>query len=106
MRRIGSLVHLPADRTLLDERAVPPRIQRRAMRFHVDRANVGGRAGVQTTLTNMSAITGQREFVRLATTMLSDGSTLFVIGVSPQNERSAYQRIFNRVIQGLTINDR
>lgn len=70
------------------------------------RANVGGRAGVQTTLTNMSAITGQREFVRLATTMLSDGSTLFVIGVSPQNERSAYQRIFNRVIQGLTINDR
>ena len=70
------------------------------------RANVGGRAGVQTTLTNMSAITGQREFVRLATTMLSDGSTLFVIGVSPQNERSAYQRIFNRVIQGLTITDR
>lgn len=70
------------------------------------RANVGGRAGVQTTLTNTSAITGQREFVRLATTMLSDGSTLFVIGVSPQNERSAYQRIFNRVIQGLTINDR
>ena len=70
------------------------------------RTNVGGRAGLQTTLTNMSGITGQREHVILATTQLSDGSTLFVIGVSPQNERNVYQRIFNQVRQGLVINDR
>lgn len=70
------------------------------------RANVGGRNGIQTTLTNMSAITGQREHVRLATTMLSDGSTLFVIGVSPENERGTYNRVFTQVQQGLTINDR
>lgn len=70
------------------------------------RANVGGRAGLQTTLTNTSGITGQREHVLLATTMLSDGSTLFVIGVSPQNDRRLYQQIFNRVRAGLTINDR
>lgn len=70
------------------------------------RTNVGGRAGLQTTLTNTSSVTGQREHVILATTSLSDGSTLFVIGVSPQNERTTYQRVFNRVRQGLTINDR
>ena len=70
------------------------------------RANVGGRAGLQTSLTNTSQITGEREHVSLATTTLRDGSTLFVIGVSPFNQRSAYQRIFNRVQQGLTINDR
>ena len=70
------------------------------------RVNVGGREGIQTTLTNTSGITGQREHVILATTLLSDGSTLFVIGVSPNNERTTYQRVFNRVRQGLTINDR
>lgn len=70
------------------------------------RTNVGGRAGLQTTLTNTSAQTGEREHVMLATTQLSDGSTLYVIGVSPQNERGVYQRVFNQVRQGLTINDR
>jgi len=38
--------------------------------------------------------------------MLSDGSTLFVIGVSPENERGTYNRVFTQVQQGLTINDR
>jgi len=70
------------------------------------RTSVGGRQGLQTTLTNTSGITGQREHVILATTMLSDGSTLFVIGVSPDTERRLYQQIFNRVRAGLTIYDR
>ena len=70
------------------------------------RTRVGGRTGLSTTLTNTSAITGQREHVSLATTMLSDGRTLFVIGVAPQNESRTYQAVFNRVRQGLTINDR
>ena len=70
------------------------------------RTNVGGRPGLQTMLTNTSSVTGERELVTLATTQLADGSTLFVIGVSPQNERNVYQRIFNQVRQGLTISDR
>ena len=69
------------------------------------RTNVGGRNGLQTTLTNTSGVTGQSEHVTLATTMLSDGTTLFIIGVSPQNERNVYQQVFNRVRQGLSIND-
>jgi len=70
------------------------------------RTSVGGRAGLQTTLTNTSAQTGEQEHVVLATTQLSDGSTLYVIGVAPQSERNVYQRIFNQIRQGLTINDR
>jgi hypothetical protein len=70
------------------------------------RANVGGRNGLRATLTNVSAITGQQERVTLATTQLSDGSTLFVIGVAPQTEARAYQPVFTRVLQGLSINDR
>ena len=70
------------------------------------RANVGGRNGLTTTLTNMSAVTGQQERIVLSTTQLSDGSTLFVIGVAPQTEFRAYQSVFNRVRQGIVINDR
>ena len=51
-------------------------------------------------------MTAQGKKIRVVDTTLRDGSTLFVIGVSPLNQRSAYQRIFNRVQQGLTINDR
>ena len=70
------------------------------------RANVGGRNGIATTLTNVSAVTGEREYIQLSTTSLRNGSTLFVIGVSPQDEARSYQGVFNRVRQGLVINDR
>lgn len=70
------------------------------------RVNVGGRNGIGATLTNMSAITGQQEYIQLSTTTLSDGSTMFVIGVAPQNQARGYQSIFNRVRQGIVINDR
>jgi Zn-dependent protease with chaperone function len=70
------------------------------------RVNVGGRNGLGATLTNMSAVTGQQEYIQLSTTTLSDGSTLFVIGVAPQNQARGYQSVFNRVRQGIVINDR
>ncbi len=70
------------------------------------RVNVGGRNGIGATLTNMSAITGQQEYIQLSTTTLSDGSTLFVIGVAPQSQARGYQSVFNRVRQGIVINDR
>ena len=70
------------------------------------RATIGGRTGVTTTLTNVSAVTGQQERIVLSTTSLRDGSTLFVIGVAPQTEFRAYQSVFNRVRQNIVINDR
>ncbi|MBA3948998.1 MAG: M48 family metalloprotease [Acidobacteria bacterium] len=70
------------------------------------RVNVGGRNGLGATLTNMSAVTGQQEYIQLSTTTLSDGSTLFMIGVAPQSQARSYQSVFNRVRQGIVINDR
>ncbi|MDQ3070881.1 MAG: M48 family metallopeptidase [Acidobacteriota bacterium] len=69
------------------------------------RTTLGGRAGLGATLVNTTPY-GDQEVIILATTTLSDGSTLFMIGVAPQREASTYQGVFNRVRQGLTINDR
>ncbi|MEX2272877.1 MAG: M48 family metallopeptidase [Vicinamibacterales bacterium] len=69
------------------------------------RTTVAGRAGLSATLTNVGP-GGEREVIMLSTTTLSDGSTLFILGVAPQNEARTYQNVFNRVRQQVVINDR
>jgi hypothetical protein len=69
------------------------------------RANVGGRQGLTTTLSNVSDVTGETEAVNVSTTQLRDGSVLFVIGVAPADEARVYLNTFNRVRQGLQIRD-
>jgi hypothetical protein len=69
------------------------------------RANIGGRAGLTTTLSNLSEATGRREVVNLSTVLLSDGSLLYMVGVAPQEESRAYQSTFARVRQNLHIAD-
>jgi hypothetical protein len=70
------------------------------------RANVGGRQGLSTTLSNVSEVTGQTETVMVSTVQLRDRSVLFLIGVAPQSEAGEYQNTFARVRQGMKINDR
>ena len=70
------------------------------------RATVGNRQGLTTNLTNVSAATGQREFINVTTAPLRDGRVLFLIGVSPETDANAYAGAFNRVRQLLQINDR
>jgi beta-barrel assembly-enhancing protease len=70
------------------------------------RENVGGRAGVRTTLTNQSDISGQPEVISLATTRLNDGRLLFLVGVAPQREAGTYNDVFKRVRQSIQLNDR
>jgi hypothetical protein len=70
------------------------------------RETVGGRAGVRTTLTNQSDITGQQEVISLATTRLNDGRLLFLVGVAPQRDAGTYNDVFRRVRQSIQLNDR
>ena len=70
------------------------------------RTNVGGRTGLGATLSNVSAVTGEREYIELATTSLSSGQTLFVISVSPEREAGTYRSVFSRIRQNLVIDDR
>ncbi len=48
--------------------------------------SVGGRNGLQTVLTNVSDVTRQEETIQLVTTLLSDGSLMYAVGVAPDNE--------------------
>lgn len=68
------------------------------------RTTIAGRQGLSANLTNIS-VHREQEFVNLSTTQLRDGSLLFMIGVSPENEARTYQNTFNRVRQSLQISD-
>jgi hypothetical protein len=70
------------------------------------RANVGGRDGLVTQLSNVSEVTGQQEYVTLTTTYLRDGNVLYMIGVAPRQEAGTYDQAFQRVRQSLEIADR
>ena len=67
------------------------------------RTNVGGSRGVTTSLSNVSDVTGQQEYVNLSTVYLPDGNVLFMIGVAPQNEANTYANTFAKVRQNLQI---
>jgi hypothetical protein len=56
-------------------------------------------------LTNVSDVTGEAERIALYTTQMSDGGLLFVAGVAPARDFSAYRQIFNRSVQTLQVND-
>jgi hypothetical protein len=70
------------------------------------RETIGGRQGLTTPLSNVSEVTGGREYVALSTTQLRDGSILYMIGVAPQQESGAYENAFRRVRQSMRISDR
>jgi hypothetical protein len=69
------------------------------------RDNIGGRQGLTTTLTNVSDVTGQPEYINVATTRLRDGGVLYVIGVAPRQEAGTYDPAFRRIRQSLQIAD-
>jgi len=70
------------------------------------RETVAGRDGVRTTLLNQSDLTGQPEVISLATTRLSDGRLLYMVGVAPQKDAATYNDVFRRVRQSVQLNDR
>ena len=69
------------------------------------RTNFGGRQGMTTTLSNVSEVTGQPEYITLTTTELRNGNILYMIGVAPQKEAGTYDNAFSRVRQSIQLND-
>jgi beta-barrel assembly-enhancing protease len=69
------------------------------------RANIGGRQGLTTTLSNVSGVTGEAEAVNVSTVQLRDGSVLFLIGVAPADEARTYLNTFNRIRQNVQLAD-
>jgi hypothetical protein len=66
-----------------------------------DRGSIGGRQAVYTTATNVSDATGGQERIDVYTTLLSDGSLFYVIGVAPREEFSAYSNAFRTVVRSI-----
>jgi Zn-dependent protease with chaperone function len=77
-----------------------PRLRRES---NYRQRSVAGRNGLQTVLSNVSDVTRQEETIQLVTTLLADGSLMYAVGVAPDNEYSAYQPHFQRVIQSLRL---
>ncbi|CAN5873046.1 hypothetical protein BH24ACI5_BH24ACI5_25420 [soil metagenome] len=65
------------------------------------RATIGGRAGLQTLLANVSEATGGRERIVLYTVQMQDGALFYMVGVSPEAEFAAYQPVITRVAQSI-----
>jgi hypothetical protein len=70
------------------------------------RTNIGGRQGLTATLSNVSDVTGEREAINVSTVQLSDGSVMFLVGVTPSNEANVYFDTFGRVRQSVQLMDR
>ena len=60
------------------------------------RINLGGRSGLRTVVANDSDNTG-RERLAVYTTEMADGTLFYMIGVAPENEYGAYDRIFAQI---------
>jgi Zn-dependent protease with chaperone function len=79
-----------------------PRLSRPSGYRHV---SVDGRPALQTTLDNVSEITGRPEAIRLVTADLGRGSLLYAIAVAPQDELQDYQSVFERIVASIRLMD-
>jgi Zn-dependent protease with chaperone function len=69
------------------------------------RESIGGRTGLTTPLSNVSEVSGEREYITLSTAQLRDGSLLYIIGVAPQPQANQYEGAFRRIRQSVQIAD-
>jgi hypothetical protein len=65
---------------------------------------LAGRTGLAVPMVNRS-VTGVLEYVGLHTTFLRDGSLFYVATIVPENEASAYQSTFSRVLNSVRLKD-
>jgi len=67
------------------------------------RVSIDSRAALQTSLSNVSDVTGEVEVIQLVTSTLRDGTVFHFIAVAPQRDMSVYQPVFNRVVSSVRL---
>jgi beta-barrel assembly-enhancing protease len=67
---------------------------------------MAGKSALATRLTGTSPVTGRSELVTIYSVMLSNGSLLYFVAVSPENESTVYNRTFSTMRGSLQISDR
>lgn len=66
-------------------------------------ATLSGRRGLQTTMTNVSDATGERERIHLVTIPMDDRNLFYVIAVAPEDEAAQYDPAFRRVLNSVRL---
>jgi hypothetical protein len=76
---------------------------RRTLRYREVR--IADRPGLHTVVSTVSAATDEPEQIEVFTTLLRDGTFLYVLAVTPRDNAVAYAAIFQRVIGSIQIMD-
>jgi hypothetical protein len=66
---------------------------------------IADRPAIQTVLTTMSQATNQPEQIEVYTTLLSNGTVLYLLAVTPRDRASEYVDTFRRVVGSIEIRD-
>lgn len=66
-------------------------------------AMVDGFRGIETEVGNVSEATGNREAIRIVTTLINSRTLFYVIAVAPEDELADYDRAFQRVVTSIRI---
>jgi Zn-dependent protease with chaperone function len=69
------------------------------------RTTIDGRNALVITLNNTNEATGRPEIVSVVTTQLRNGELLYMLAVSPDNEFSNYQSVFQNILRSVQLND-
>jgi hypothetical protein len=64
---------------------------------------IDGQRGLQTTLDNVSDVTGRDEVIQLMTTQTRDGNLFYAVAVAPRDEYDRYDQTFQRVISSIRL---
>ena len=60
---------------------------------------------MQTSLGNVSEVTGREEVIQLVTTQMRDGNLFYAVAVAPRDELNTYQSAFQRALGSIRIRD-
>ncbi len=69
------------------------------------RTTLGGRQAYATVLAGRSPVTNRNEIATVYTTQLSNGSLLYIVTVTPENDSSSYNSAFRNMIRSVRLND-
>ena len=76
---------------------------RRPLRYR--RVTIADRPAIQTVLTTVSEATNQPEQIEVYTTLLRNGTVLYLLAVAPRDRASDYADTFRRVVGSIEIMD-
>jgi hypothetical protein len=68
-------------------------------------ATIGNRPGLRSVFANVSEATGEAERIEVFTTLLRDGTLLYLLAVAPQDSIADYDAAFRRVVRSIQIID-